>query len=138
MQQRLHTRSYGCLLKEVNGMKPVIKFVSVREGCPGWKVRGLLALASTATLALRYCLAAQRDEKNRFPFTAAMEWQKAAYLYAPFAPFADLCWRQWERIVRLPRQMAEPIDDQPQRYARISQYSVPAPAGNELPLLLSA
>jgi len=119
-------------------MKPVIKFVSGREGCPGWKVRRLFALAGTATLALRYCLAAQRDEKNRFPFTAAMEWQKAAFLFAPFAPFADLCWRQWERIVQLPRQMAEPISDLPQHNARTSQYSVPAPVGNELPLPLSA
>jgi hypothetical protein len=137
MQQRLHTRSYGCSLKEVNGMNPVIKFVSGREGFPGWKVRRLLVLAGTATLAFRYCLAAQWDEKNRFPFTAAMEWQKAAYLFAPFDPFADLCWRQWERIVRLPRQMAEPISDQPQHNARTSRYSVPVPAGNELPLLLS-
>jgi hypothetical protein len=134
----MHTRSYECSLKEVNGMKPVINFVDGREGLPGWKVRRLLALAGTATLALRYCMAAQRDEKSGFPFTAAMEWQKAAYLFAPMGPLADLCWRHWERIVRLPRQMAEPIGDQPQRVARISQRSLPAPAGNELSLLLSA
>src|ERR1700687_638514 len=129
MQRRLHTRSYGCSLKEVNGMKPAIKFVSGREGCPGWKVRRLLALAGTANLALRYGLAAQQDEKNRFLFTAALEWQKAAYLFAPFDPFADLCWRQWERIVRLPRHMAEPISAQQQHVARASQPSVPAPSG---------
>ena len=119
-------------------MKPVIKFDSGGDGCPAWKLRRLLARACTATLALRYCLAAQRDEKDGFPFTAAMEWHKAAVLFVSMGPLADLCWRQWERIVRLPRQMAEAIGDPLQRNARTSQHSVPAPAGNELSLLLSA
>jgi len=119
-------------------VKPAVKFASGGEGSPAGKVRRLLALAGTAPLAIRYCLAAQRDEQNGFPFTAAMEWQKAADLFVPIAPFADLCWREWERIVRLPRQMAGPISDQLQSERRISQHSVPNPAGNELPLLLSA
>ena len=119
-------------------MKPVVEFDNGRDGCSGWKFRRLLALAGTATLALRYCLAAQQDEKNGFPFTAAMEWHEAAILLVPLGAFADLCWRQWERIVRLPRHMAEPISDQLQRVARTSQPSVSAPAGNELSHLLSA
>jgi hypothetical protein len=126
------------LLKEVNGMIPVTQLVSGGEGCPAWKFRTLLAAAGTATRALRYCVAAQRDEQNGFLFTAAMEWQKAAGLFVPIAPFVDLCWRQWERIVRLPRHMAEPILDQSQRDAHTSQHLVSAPARNELPLLLSA
>jgi hypothetical protein len=140
MQRRLHTRSYGCPpTQEVNGVKPTGKFVSGGKGSPAEKVRRLLALAGTAPLALRYCLAAQRDEQNGFPFTAAMEWQKAADLFVPIGPFADLCWREWERIVRLPRQMAAPIGEQQLRCEqRISQHSVPIPAGNELSLLLSA
>jgi hypothetical protein len=119
-------------------MKPVIKFVGGGEGRPAWKVRRLLALAGTASLALRYCLAAQLDEKNGFPFTAAMEWQKAADLLFPIGPFADLCWLKWERIVRLPRHMAKPISDQPQHDARTPQHSVPSPARNELSLLIAA
>ena len=119
-------------------MRPVIKFVSGGEGRPAWKVRRLLAAVGIATRAFRYCLAAQLDEKNGFPFTAAMEWQKAAYLFVPIGPFADLCWRQWERIVRLPRHMAAPISDQLQRDARTSQHTVPTPAGNELSLLIAA
>jgi hypothetical protein len=95
-------------------------------------------LAGTATRALRYCLDAQRDEKNGFPFTAAMEWHRAADLFFPIAPFADLCWRKWERIVRLPRRFAEPIIDQLQRDARTSQHSVPTPAGNQPSLLISS
>jgi hypothetical protein len=122
----------------VNGVKPAVKFVGGVEGCPAGKVRRLLALAGTAPLALGYCLAAQRDEKNGFPFTAAMEWHKAADLFVPIGPLADLCWRKWERIVWLPRQMAGPIGDQLQSEQRISPHSVPNPAGNELSLLLSA
>jgi hypothetical protein len=119
-------------------MNPVVKFVSGGEGCTTWKVRRLLAMAGTVTLAVQYCMAAHRDEKNRFPFTAAMEWQKAADLFVPIAPLADLCWRKWERIVRLPRQMAVPISEHPQHDACTSQPCVPSPVGNELSLLSAA
>jgi hypothetical protein len=139
MQRRLHTSSYGYPpTQEVNGVKPAVKFVSNGKGSPAGKVRRLLALAGTAPLAIRYCLAAQRDEQNGFPFTAAIEWQKAADLLVPIGLFADLCWRRWERIVRLPRQMAGPIGDQLQSEQHISQHSVPNAAGNELSVLLSA
>jgi hypothetical protein len=57
--------------------------------------------------AFQYCRAAQRDERNRFPMTAAMEWHKAAELFAPVAPeLADRCWQEWERIVGMPRRLA--------------------------------
>lgn len=118
-------------------MEAVVKFVSGGEG-PGLKLRQLLALAGAATLALRYCLAAQQDERNGFPFTAAMEWHKAADLLVPIAPFADLCWRKWEQIVRLPRQMAAPISDPLQGDACAPLHPVPIPVENQPLLLISA
>ena len=54
-------------------------------------------------------LAAQQDEKNGFPFTAAMGWRKAAELFVLITSMFDLCWVEWERIMRLPRQLAGPI-----------------------------
>lgn len=116
-------------------MNPEVQFVC---GTEGFRLRRLLVLAFTATLALRYCMAAQRDEKNGFPFTAAMEWHKAADLFVPIGPVADLCWRRWERIVQLPRQMAVPISDQPRCDASSSQHPVPAQSGNEFPILIAA
>jgi hypothetical protein len=59
--------------------------------------------------ALRYGWAAQRDEKKGFSLTAAMEWREAADLFAPITPLAERCWREWERIMHLPRCLAEPI-----------------------------
>jgi hypothetical protein len=59
--------------------------------------------------AMRYCLAARRDEKNGFPLTAALEWRKAAELAGPIGPIADRCWIEWERIMHLPRRLAAPI-----------------------------
>jgi hypothetical protein len=59
--------------------------------------------------AAKYCRAAQTEEKNGFAFTAAVEWQEAAQLLAPFPSLADHCWQQWERIMRLPRQLADPV-----------------------------
>lgn len=69
----------------------------------------LLIVAFHSALAMRYCLAAQRDEKNGFPFTAAMGWRKAAELLVPITPMSDRCWLEWERIMRLPRHLAGPI-----------------------------
>jgi hypothetical protein len=56
-----------------------------------------------------YGRAAQRDERNGFPYTAAMEWRKAAELSVPKARAAEYCWRQWERIMHLPRLLAGPV-----------------------------
>ncbi len=65
--------------------------------------------AFSSAIAMRYCLGAQRDEKNGFPFTAAMGWRKAAELLAPITSMSDRCWLEWERIMRLPRYLAGPI-----------------------------
>lgn len=62
-------------------------------------------------MAVRWCLAAERDEENGFSLTAAMEWRKAAELFGSSSPIADRCWREWERIMRLPRRLAGPIGD---------------------------
>ena len=62
--------------------------------------------------AIDYCRAAQRDERNGYELTAAMEWQKAADLMNSISA-ADFCWRQWERIMCLPRRLAQPIPEHP-------------------------
>lgn len=58
--------------------------------------------------AIGYGRAAYRDECNGFPYTAAVEWRNAAELFAPYTLAAAYCWRQWERIMGLPRHLAEP------------------------------
>ena len=59
--------------------------------------------------AMRFHRVARRDEKNGFPLAAAMTWREAAELFASITFLADWCWREWERITRLPRHLAEPI-----------------------------
>jgi hypothetical protein len=59
--------------------------------------------------AFHYSLAAVRDERKGFLYTAAMEWRLAADLFAPSTRFAEYFWRQWERIMHLPRRLAGPI-----------------------------
>ena len=59
--------------------------------------------------AFHYSLAALRDERSGFPCTAAMQWRQAAELFAPSTRAAEYFWRQWERIMHLPRRLAEPI-----------------------------
>jgi hypothetical protein len=91
----------------------------------------LMTVITVAVAAIAYCSEAQRDESSGYGFTAAMKWRRAAQLIA-FIPFAsDLCWQQWERIMRLPRRLAVPIgavaqQAQPRVLARIH----PAPETN--------
>lgn len=59
--------------------------------------------------AFHYGRAAQRDERNGFPYAAAMEWRKAAELFSPKRRAAEYCWRQWEHIMHLPRRLAGPV-----------------------------
>ncbi len=75
--------------------------------------RQILEGAGGLTHAIQYCRAAQKEEKNGFAYTAAVEWQKAAELLSPFPSLADHCWQEWERIMRLPRGLASPICDAP-------------------------
>jgi hypothetical protein len=57
-------------------------------------------------LAIHLCKSAVRDEKNGFSYTAALEWREAAELSASIKLLADCCWREWERIMHLPRSFA--------------------------------
>jgi hypothetical protein len=76
------------------------------------KARYLLPLvmgAFRSVVVMRYCLAAQRHEKNGSSFAAALEWRKAAELVGSIGPMANRCWIEWERIMHLPRRLAGPI-----------------------------
>ena len=70
-----------------------------------------LAYVAGLRNAVHYASAANRDERKNFPFTAALEWRKAAELFGSYTSAAEYCWRHWERIVQLPRQFAGPISD---------------------------
>ena len=59
--------------------------------------------------ALHLRRAAQRDERHGLLYTAAIEWRHAAKLFAPNTLPSEYCWRQWERIMHLPRQLAGPV-----------------------------
>lgn len=102
-------------------MKTVGTF-DVRNGRRLRQLQRLIVLASSPAIAMRYCLAAQRDEKNGFPLSAAMEWRKAAELLAPFSSMSNRCWCEWERIMRLPRRLGGAIG-----VCDAVQYSSPAP-----------
>jgi hypothetical protein len=49
---------------------------------------------------------ARREERNGFPYTAAMKWRDAAKLFAPDTRAVEYCWSEWERIMQLPRRLA--------------------------------
>jgi len=68
-----------------------------------------LACVAVVRKAIQYVSAANRDERINFPFTAAWEWREAAELFGSSDSAADYCWRQWERIMHLPRHLAAPI-----------------------------
>ena len=70
-------------------------------------------LTQRILFAVRFRRAARRDEKNGFPLAAAMTWREAAELFASITWLANWCWREWERIMRLPRYMADPIGADP-------------------------
>jgi len=72
-----------------------------------------LSNIAVAARAFQYGWAAERDDRNGFPCTAAMEWRKAAELFSPNTRAAEYCWRQWERIMQLPRRLSGPIGISP-------------------------
>ncbi len=74
--------------------------------------RWLSSVAITAR-AFQYGCAAERDERNGLPYTAAVEWRKAAELFPPDTRAAEYFWRQWERVMQLPRRLAYPVEDSP-------------------------
>ncbi len=83
---------------------------------------------AVVTKAIHKARAAQRDERNHFPYTSAMEWRNAAELLPPNTFAAEYCWRQWERIMHLPRRLAGPIGNS--RIATLPPQ--PAPAARQV------
>jgi len=78
------------------------------------------------TRAFQYGQAAQRDERKGFRYTAALEWRNAAELFPRQTRAADYCWRQWERIMHVPRHLAMPVDDS----LEIARPMLPDPAAS--------
>jgi len=70
--------------------------------------RQMVAVISAPLAGVAYCRAAQRDERAGYRITAAVEWRKAAELMQAMPAASDRCWRQWERIMGLPRGLAAP------------------------------
>ena len=85
----------------------------------------LFSMVAAVAKAVHYVRAAQKDARNGFRYTAAMEWQLAAGLFASNTLATEYCWRQWERIMRLPRRLAGPIGDScpvlPEEPIRVTQ-----------------
>jgi hypothetical protein len=103
-------------------MKRVVKFGGSATLATIWP--RLIAVITGPVVAIAYCRAAQRDESSGYEFTAAMNWRRAAQLMASIPFASDLCWQQWERVMRLPRRLAVPIgavaqQAQPRVLARI-------------------
>lgn len=97
---------------------------------------------AVVTKALHYGRAAHRDERDGFTYAAAMQWRHAAELFHSNTLAADYFWRQWERVMQLPRRLARPITDsrpqvpqveaifvtQPTMEAGVNQILLPAAA----------
>ena len=75
------------------------------EKIAGWWMQAVVVPAK----ALQYAHAAGCDERNGFLYTACLEWRHAAELFEPGSLAADYCWKKWERIMHLPRQLATPL-----------------------------
>jgi hypothetical protein len=95
----------GSMLVGKGTMMAAAIIYGIKAARPVWRLRHLPEI-ERLKLALGYWRAAERDQKNDFPFTAAMEWHKAAELFSPIPKLSDRCWQEWERIVHLPRHLA--------------------------------
>jgi hypothetical protein len=71
-----------------------------------------IAGAAATSQAIHCACAAHRDESKGFVYTAAIQWRRAADLFGLNTLAVEYCWRQWERIMRLPRKFAVPICDE--------------------------
>ena len=89
--------------------RPALKSCNKHNATIAGLGAGLLSNIILRAKAFHYGCAAHRDEQNGFSYTAAMEWYKAAKLFSPNTRAAEYSWRQWERIMRLPRQLAGPV-----------------------------
>jgi hypothetical protein len=88
--------------------------------------------------AFHYACTAHHDERGGFSYTAAIEWRNAAESFAPYTLAAEYCWRQWERIMHLPRQFSGPIDPSRMISIPLNQISVTQSATNQAALPMAA
>ena len=88
----------------------VIGFESNAAG----SLRSLYTFTADSMRGVGYWRAAEKDEQDGLPFTAAVEWQRAAECLHWIAPIADRCWREWERIMHLPRNLSNPFGESEQ------------------------
>jgi hypothetical protein len=72
----------------------------------GEQATDVLAELLRFSAGAEYHKLARREEKQGHPFTAAIEWRKAAELFLEDESLAERCWREWERIMKLPRRLA--------------------------------
>lgn len=84
-----------------------------------------LSTVAIPAKAFQYGCAAERDERKGLPYTAALEWRKAAELFPADTRPAEYFWRQWERVMQLPRRLAGPIEDIPSLARLESVHSAP-------------
>jgi hypothetical protein len=87
--------------------------------------------------SVHYVCAAQRDERNGFPYTAAMEWRHAAELMGMNTLLGEYCLWQWERIMDLSRRLAASISFSPDVDC-LEQSSAIRPNMNEIPIATAA
>lgn len=86
-----------------------------------------LSTVAIPARAFQYGCAAERDERRGLPYTAAMQWRKAAELFPPDTRAAEYFWRQWERVMQLPRRLAGPIEERPEVAGLELVHSAPQP-----------
>ena len=84
--------------------------------------------------SVHYVCAAQRDERNGFPYTAAMEWRHAAELMGTNTLLGEYCLWQWERIMHL---SSASISFSP-AVDCLEQSSATWPTMNEIPIATAA
>lgn len=69
----------------------------------------VLATLSRFNMAAEYHRRARCSEAEGYPYTSAMQWRKAAELFATEDWIAEKCWQKWERIMCLPRKFSQAI-----------------------------
>jgi hypothetical protein len=89
---------------------------------------------SVLVKALHLRRAAQRDERHGFLYTAATEWRYAAELFGPNTLPSEYCWRQWERIMLLPRRLAEPLSVSVTNVVPLKAGSAKQPVIDQIPI----
>lgn len=69
----------------------------------------VIKLSQFAT-AIDYQRAAKKDEARGYRLTAAYEVRRAAELYGWEPSMAEGCWRKWESLTGVPRELSSLIE----------------------------